>query len=352
MNINEELKKLNHGGKVSLPAGQTDISEPVILDTPCIKIEGDIWCCNADPNGVFECEYGTKLKLAKNDIPAIYVGKENVLCGIVIKDIGIQGNIKGMDTRGMFDFENPCASSGICFDSKRVDQGEVSKVSCCGLGSGICVTGTAEIDGCTFEKINVDGCCIGFYFAPGASFYPIFKNCIAADNPWYGFFVNGEGIEMHNLDINDFRFVRNGGAFPDEFPYPKAAVCFYKVSDCSVRNNIFDLAGTFWYYDDDATENCQRQPSVQPTPALWIEGNRNRITGNTFLTSSDKSVVVKGDCNILMNNIVDNDILIDGNGNIVSNIVFTSGDAKIIVSKDSCGTEFINIPKERIVYQF
>ena len=38
MNINEELKKLNHGGKVSLPAGQTDISEPVILDTPCTKI--------------------------------------------------------------------------------------------------------------------------------------------------------------------------------------------------------------------------------------------------------------------------------------------------------------------------
>ena len=83
MNINEELKKLNHGGKVSLPAGQTDISEPVILDTPCTKIEGDVWCCNADPNGVFECEYGTKLRLMKNDIPAIYVGNENIISNIV-----------------------------------------------------------------------------------------------------------------------------------------------------------------------------------------------------------------------------------------------------------------------------
>ena len=41
-----------------------------------------------------------------------------------------------------------------------------------------------------------------------------------------------------------------------------------------------------------------------------------------------------------------------GNENIISNIVFTSKDAKIIVSKDSSGTEFMNVPEERIVYQF
>lgn len=351
MNINEELKKLNHGGKVSLPAGQTDISEPVILDTPCIKLEGEVWCCNTDPNGVFECDYGTKLRLVRNDIPAIYFSRENVLCGSVIKDIGIQGNIDGMDTRGMFDFSNPSASSGICFDGKRVDQCEVSKVSFCGLGSGICVTGTAEVDGCTFEKLNVDGCCIGFYFAPGAAFYPIFKNCIAADNPWYGFFVNGDGIEMHNLDINDFRFVRNGGAFPDEFPFPKAAVCLYKVNDCSVRDNIFDLPGTFWYYDDDATENCQRQPSKQPVPALWVEGSRNRITGNTFLNCSAEAMVIKGDGNVVMNVIADGDIVVEGAGNVLSNIVFTKENAKVIVKKNSQNTQFMNVTESRIIYE-
>lgn len=352
MIINEELLKLTNGGKVYLPTGQYDIEEPIVVDMPCVKIEGDVWCCNTDPNGVFECDYGTKLRLKRNDIPAIYVSKENVLCGNVIKDIGIQGNIVGMDTRGMFDFSNPSASAGICFDGKRVDQAEVSKVSCCGLGSAICVTGTAEIDGCTFEKINTDGCCIGIYFAPGASFYPMFRNCIAADNPWYGFFANGEGIEMHNLDINDFKFVRNGGAFPKEFPYPKAAVCFYKVSNCSVRNNTFDLAGVFWYYDDDATENNQRQPSVQPTPGLWIEGDGNRIVGNTFSNSSSDSIVINGNDNIIMNNILDSNIIINGNNNVIANNIFTTKDAMIIVLANSKNNEFIGIPEERIVYKF
>lgn len=351
MKINDELKKLTNGGKVYLSAGQYDIDEPLVVDIPCVKIEGDVWCCNTDPNGVFECDYGTKLRLQKNDIPAIYVSKENVLCGNVIKDIGIQGNIKGMDTRGMFDFENPQASAGICFDGLRVDQAEVSKVSCCGLGSAICVTGTAEIDGCVFEKINTDGCCIGFYFAPGASFYPMFRNCICADNPWYGFFVKGEGTEMHNLDINDFKFVRNGGAFPEKFPYPKAAVCFYKVFNCFLRNNTFDLAGTFWYYDDDATENSQRQPSKQATPALWIEGDGNRIIANTFSNCASDAIVINGNNNVVMNNIVDRDIIINGNNNIISNNVFTTKDAKIIVSKNSKDNEFVGTLKDRIIYR-
>lgn len=350
--VHSQLKNLNNGGRVYLPAGQYDITTPVVIDTPCIKLEGEVWNYSSDPNGVFESDYGTKLKLCRNDIPAISVSKENVLGGNVIKDIGIQGNIKGMDTRSMFDFENPCASAGICFDSKRVDQAEVSKVSCCGLGSAICVTGTAEVDGCTFEKINMDGCCIGVYFAPGASYYSVFRNCIAADNPWYGFFVNGEGAWMHNLDINDFKFVRNGGAFPDEFPYPKAAICLYKANNCSVRNNTFDFAGTFWYYDDNATKNSQRQPYTQPTPALWIEGNKNRIIGNTFSNTASDAIVIKGDNNIIMNNIVDKDIIIDGHNNVVANNIFTNKDAKVVVCGNAGDTEWINVPQQRIVYKF
>ena len=108
--------------------------------------------------------------------------------------------------------------------------------------------------------------------------------------------------------------MRNGGAFPDEFPYPKAAVCFYKVTNCSVRNNTFDLAGVFWYYDDDATENSQRQPSSQPTTALWIDG--------------------------------------DSNNNVITNNIFTTKDARVIVSINSKDNEFIGIPEERIIYEF
>lgn len=349
--INEKIENLHNGGKVYLPSGQYDISKPLVIDMPCVKIEGEVWNYPSDPNGVFESDYGTKLRLTKNDIPAIFMSIKNVIGGNVIRDIGIQGNIKGMDTRDLFDFDNPCASAGICFNGQRVDQAEISKVSFCGLASGVCVTGSAEVDACTFEKINADGCSIGFYFAPRASYYAMFRTSVVADNPLYGFFANGENSEMYNLDINDCIFVRNGGAFPESFTYPKSAVCLYKVNESSVRNSTFDMSGTFWYFDDDATENTQRQPFTQKTPALWIEGNGNRITGNTISHSASHAIVIKGDNNVIINNIVDSDIIIDGNNNIVSNNIFTNDDSKIIIAKGTKNTEFINIPEERIVYE-
>ena len=347
--INLELAKLTNGGRIYLPVGKYNIVEPIVVDTPCIKIEGEVWNYSADPNGVFESKYGTKLRHTRLDIPAIIMSRENVIGGNIIKDIGIQGDIVGMDTRGMFNYENPAASAGICFCSKRVDQAEVSKVSCCGLAAAVVVTGTAEIDACTFEKINADGCCIGIYFAPRASYYARFCHCIVADTPSYGFFANGEKAYVHNLDISDTYFVRNGGAFPKDNPYPKAAVCFYKVSKCAIRNNVFDAAGTFWYYEPTATHNSERQPSTTAVPALYLEGNNNRIIGNSFANSSADSIVINGDGNIIMNNIVDNDIVINGNGNIISNNVFTSENSKVILSAVSKDNEFIGIPESRII---
>ena len=328
--INSALKKYKRGGKLCLPAFEYEINESVILDMPCMKIEGEVWNYPSDPNGVFESEYGTKLRLKRNDIPAIYISRDNVLGGIVVSNIGIQGNISGMDTRGLFDYSDPRASSGICFDSKRVDQCEFSKVSFTGLGSAICAVPASEIDGCTFEKINTDGCCIGVYFAPRASYYPMFRNCIVADTPEYGFLANGENTFMHNLDIDGARFVRNGGGFRESVPFPKAAVCFYKVSKCAVRNCIFDAPGEFWYYEPDAVKNSERQPQKNAVPALVIEGNGNRITGNTFLNCSAEAIIVNGDNNVIMNNICDGDIVINGNNNTVINNAFTKNDTGVI----------------------
>lgn len=347
--LNLGLAKLTNGGRLYLPVGKYDIDEPIVIDTPCIKLEGEVWNYSSDPNGVFESKYGTKLRLTRKDIPAIFMSRENVLGGNIIKDIGIQGDIVGMDTRGMFNYENPAASAGICFDAKRVDQGEVSKISCCGLAAAVVATGTSEIDACTFEKINADGCCIGIYFAPRASYYAMFRHCIVADTPSYGFFVNGEKAYMHSLDISDMRFVRNGGAFPEDNPYPKAAFCFYKVSKCALRDNVFDAAGTFWYYESNAKSNNERQPSTNSIPALYVEGNKNRIIGNVFSNSSSDSIVIKGNSNIVMNNIVDNNIVIDGSGNIISNSIFTNENAKVILSAESKDNEFIGIPENRII---
>lgn len=308
------------------------MEQPLIVDIPCIKIEGEVWNYPSDPNGVFESPYGTKLKLKKNGIPAVSVGEQMVLGGNVIKDLGIQGDIIGMDTRGLFDYQNPSASAGLYFGGTRVDQAEFSKLSMCGLAAAISVADNAEIDGCTFEKINTDGCCIGFYFSPRASYYPMFRHCIAADTPSYGFFVNGKGASMHHLDIYGCMFVRNGGAFPDNNPYPPAAVCFYKVSNCSIRDCTFDGTGTFWYYSPDAKKNSKRVASKQATPCIYIKGNGNRITGNLFTKCASHAIVIHGDNNIIMNNIMDGNIIIRGKKNQLINNVFTN-DAKVIMEE-------------------
>jgi len=346
--INRQLSKLQKGGKVYLPVGEYAIEETIVVDTPCVKVEGEVWNYSSDPNGVFESDYGTKLRMKRNDIPAIMMSENCVLGGNIIKDIGIQGNIVGMDTRNSFDYRNPSGSAGLYFDNQRIDQAEFSKISFCGLASAVCANGEAEIDACTFEKLNTDGCCIGIYFAPQASYYVMFRNCIVADTPTYGFFVNGENRKIHNLDIDNIKFVRNGGAFSENHMYPSAAVCFYQVSNCAVRNCTFDFPGVYWHYDADAKSNEERHISKQKTSALWIEGSKNRIIGNTFSHSSSESIVVYGDDNIIMNNIVDGYIVISGKRNVIAGNVFTKDTAKIILLEDAEETQLINVNETRI----
>ena len=84
---------------------------------------------------------------------------------------------------------------------------------------------------------------------------------------------------------------------------------------------------------------------------MWIEGNNNRIISNVFSNSASDAIVIKGNGNILNNNIVDKDVIIDGIGNIVSNLIFTNPDAGVIVSANSKQTEFINVPEHRIEYR-
>ena len=346
--LKQQLEKLHRGGKLFLPVGEYSIEETIVIDTPCVKLSGEVWNYSTDPNGVFESKYGTKLRMKTRGIPALMMSHEHVLGGNVVSDIGICGNITGMDTRGMFCFERPKASAGLYFAKQRVDQAQFSKISFCGLASAVCAEEDAEIDACIFENLNTDGCCIGFYFAPRASFYTSFRSCVVADTPSYGFFLNGEGRMIHHADISDMKFVRNGGAF-GRTPYPKAAVCFYEVSDCSVSNCIFDFPGTFWYYDEKASSNEEREIIKNPVPALWIQGNKNRVRDNVFSHSSSDTLVVCGDENIIMNNVIDKNIVISGKGNVLSGNVFTSRDAKIILTKEASDTQLINVEEERIV---
>lgn len=339
----------SYGGALRLPEGRFDISSTVVLDTSSLALVGDVWSCNTDPNGVFDPTHGTKLRMRGRDFPALAVGrKTDPISGAIIKDLGVRGDIPGMDTRPLVNFEHPEYAAGLCLDNTRVDQCEFSKISFCGLANGIAATGRTEIDACAFEKINADGCGNGVWFAPRASFYARFRSCILADTPYYGFYASCRS--MHNLEVFDTHFVRNAGCFTDGDGHIPAAVLFNGVSRSAVAHCLFDDPGTFWYYEDSATRNNERQPSHRKAVALYVIGNENRIKDNTFMHSSDDSIVVEGNRNVLMMNIADGSVRIRGEGNIVSTLVFTKPEARLILegaAKDT--TEIFGVPEDRIV---
>lgn len=350
--IKSALSELGlRGGRLELESGRYDIDNPIVVDSSSTCLSGGVWACNTDPNGVFESKFGTKLRMHGTDYPALLIGREcDPISGAIVRDLGVQGDIVGMDTRPLVDFAHPERSAGLCLDKVRTDQCAFSKLSFCGLSSAVVATGNAEIDACIFEDINTDGCGNGFWFSPRASYYARVRSCIMADNPYYGFYVCGEGKLIRNLEILDSHFVRNGGAFSDGGDLPAAAVFLDRVTGCAVTNCLFDDPGTFWYYDDDAGSNDERQPSHRKTVALRVVGDKNRLRDNTFMHSSDDSIVIDGNQNILIGNIADGNVRVSGEGNTVAALVFSTPDARLILegkAKDT--TVLIGVEEWRVI---
>ena len=339
------------GGVLRLPSGRYDINKPLVIDTPSTCVDGGVWACNTDPNGVFESRFGTKIRLNGQGYPAMKIGENtDPISGTIIKNIGFQSDIVGMDTRALIDFENPEKNAGLCLDSVRTDQCAFSKLSFCGFAAAVTASGNSEIDACIFEGINMDGCAVGVYFAPRASYYAHVRSCVIADTPYYGVYATGKRGSMHNLEIRNTHFVRNGGGFTDTDGRIPAAILFDGASRCAVTECLFDDAGTFWYYENSATKNEERKPSRRKTVGLYIIGNSNRVRDCTFLNSSDDSIRIEGNGNVLMNIIADGNIRISGKGNAVSGIVFTKPSSKLILEGEAKeSTEIIGVSPDRIV---
>ncbi len=350
--INQALSALTErGGLLRLPCARYDVTAPIVMDLSSTKLAGDVWACNTDPNGVFESAFGTKIRLNGMSFPAIRMGESHTLSGTLLEGFGVQGDIAGMDTRPYFDIQNPTAGAGLAFDAVRTDQCEVDKLSFCGLGAAVAATGNAEIDACQITRCNMDGCGVGVYFSPRASYYARIRDCIIADTPYYGALIDGRGKFIHNLELTGIHFVRNGGCLFEKPDLPQpAAVSLLNVSNCAIERNNFDDPGTFWYYGDTATENNERQPEKHPVPALIVTGDRNRIRDNVFQHTKGEAVHIRGNGNVLMNNICDGDVVISGKGNIISGLAL-SKDARLILTAEATDTEIFGVNEARIVRQ-
>lgn len=335
------------GGRIRLDPVRYDLTATWEIDQPCIFLEGDVWAYSSDPNGVFESRCGTQLRLRGHSFPALSIGVTRTAEGCVIRDIGIQGDITGMDTRPLLDLDHPLRSSGLTLSGTRVDQAEFSKISLCGLHCGICACDNAEVDACLFEHLNVDGCAVGAYFTPRAAYYVRFHEWVAADNPYYGLYVNGKNRQNRRMEISGIQFIRTGGAFDDRDGMIHAAVCLENLDTCIFRDNLIDDAGVFWLFPPDAAENSAHRTFVSRTVSLYLHGNENLISGNVISCSHAESMIVRGDRNVLVNNTADHDVVIEGNGNTVSGLYFTSPEAKLILRGE--GNLLQNVPPERIV---
>lgn len=351
--IRQQLRALEaHGGRLTLPCGAHDMLDTITVDASGVCLAGEVWSCNTDPNGVFETQHGAKLRMRGRGFAAITVGEHtDPISGAEVCSLGVQGDIEGMDIRPYMDFAHPGRMSGLCLQSVRTDQCDFRQLSFCGLACGVCVTGQAEVDACLFEHLNADGCGCGIWFAPRASYYTRFRSCIIGDNPFYGFYACGRGKSMHNLMVQDMIFARNGGCFKDGDGLIPAAVLFDHVNNSAVERCLIDDPGTFWYYDRDATENSQRQPSHRKTAAMHIIGCGNRLRDNTVLHASAEAVIIEGDRNILTGTIADGDVRISGSGNIVTNLIFTRPEAKLILTGEAAASTVLSgVPEDRIVH--
>ncbi len=336
----------SRSGRIRLEAIQYQLESTWEIDTPCVFLEGEVWSYSSDPNGVFESRYGTQLRLRGRSFPGLSIGIHHTAEGCVIRDLGIQGDIEGMDTRPLFNLSDPLPSSGLTLSHTRVDQAEFSKLTFCGLHCGICACGEAEVDACLFERLNVDGCAVGAYFAPRAAYYVRFHEWVAADNPYYGLYVNATGRDNRRMEISKIQFIRSGGAFEEQDGLIHAAVCLEGVNTCIFRDNLIDDAGVFWYFQPTAESNSAHETRIFPALSLYVRGNENVISGNVISCSHASSMVIRGDGNILTNNIVDGDVIVEGSGNTISGLFFTTPGARLILRGEN---RVMNVEPDRIV---
>ena len=84
------------------------------------------------------------------------------------------------------------------------------------------------------------------------------------------------------------------------------------MDTCVFRDNLIDDAGVFWYFEPDAA-----------------------------------SMIIRGNRNVLMNNVADGDVIIEGDGNTVSGLFFTRPEARLIVRGE--GNTVLNVSPGQVL---
>ena len=82
---------------------------------------------------------------------------------------------------------------------------------------------------------------------------------------------------------------------------------------------------------------------------MYLVGKKNQIMNNVITRSSAEAMVIKGDENAIVGNVVDNDVVIEGEGNIVNCLTFTKPEARLILKGAAAhSTVVLGVEEHRI----
>lgn len=338
-NVIKAVQKAKAGKKVYLPSNEYLLKSPIKIDK-AINLQGEFRYYPNDPNGVFENVGGAKLKTEGN-FNAVEISTD-LIGGILISEIGVQGNIYGMDTRNSFDEKD--ISSGISIIKGRIDQGNFNRISVTGKPSAISILKGGEIDATLFQNVNTDGCAVGVYFCPEHTYYARFDSCVIADTPDCGFYAKSNG-SSHDLSITNCYFVRNAG----QAKFSNNAVYISGINSVNFTNNVIDDTGTFWYYHPTAKSNGDKTEIKENATSLYINGNKCIISNNQIVGGTGNAVILEGDDNLISSGIYDKNIIISGNNNTVNGVKLLNG-AKLIL-KDAINTQIYGVDEKDVIYK-
>ena len=321
--INENTDR---GGKVVIPIGEYTISSPIIIKKDCINLEGEIWNYPAHPNGVYESNNGSKLKLASSNIPAIKLSQ--IWNGWRIAQIGVAGTVSNGGTKGLFDKSNPGINCGLLINTY-TDQFEVNRVSFEGLAAGI-VGINCTWDAGIISRVNADGCNIGIYLETDSTYYDKIKDCILSDCPAFGMYIKSNS-SFEGLEICGNVMVRNGGGLTsqqieDFGGEDEIASCVIKGLRNSIFKHNFIHQPGVWMNSTSGTPTAEYQDMY----GVLFDASMSSFENNNI--QGDKGNIIRGNRVNVANNVMLSKLMIYGENHLVSGNILS----EIVVYADGC----------------
>ena len=294
--------KLTHGGLIQIPTGKYRLDGALYIQNHGQKFKGSSWGYAGEPNGVFPVEYGSQLRFKNNETSCFIIN--TVKNGLEFCDFAIQGNAIDSNTSGLLDFSKPYKHAGFFLQSGRTDQTYIHHVNCTGLACGLYANPEMNIDACTFDWINADGCNVGMFIKSNNMYYTAIKNCILSDCPAQGLIIDSSS-GINHIQLERIILVRNCGAMTSEQKtiYKPCGAYINGLNQSTLNGIEINDAGlwTEYFTNEDNTKTVHYEAEAV---GLYFNGNENSIINLKIKNSASHAMLLYGEHNKITNSVL------------------------------------------------